>query len=201
MTDQINPLKIYVLVEEVAIQANLALMAYQELRRLAENPETRQRRELWAYVQSLLAHTAMISKFMKPIRNVGLASIRAILLKALLNLEDDSPVFCRGVRDNVEHLDERIDTWLASEKSILESVFENRGVYDYLNMPENGEERRWFVRRVYLINEDVFISEGRQDLEEIDLTVLATELRRIRDKADAYLDSDQAITIIAPNQS
>lgn len=198
MLDQIHAVQKHVLVEEVAIQANLALGAYHALRMLAEDHETRKRRALWAHVQSLLAHTAMISKFMKPSTSTEIASIRANTLKAILDLGDGSPIFCRSARNNVEHLDERIDIWLASEKDILESVFENRGDYDYINKPENGEERRWFVRRVYLINEDVFISEGKHDVEEVDLAALATELRRIRDTADAYLDSDEAITIIAP---
>ncbi len=74
----------------------------------------------------------------------------------------------------MEHLDERMDNWLESEgKGMLESVYENREEYDYL------DQQRWVVRRVYLIADSVFITEERGGPKEMALEPIVNELRRL----------------------
>jgi hypothetical protein len=199
MPIQISAVHRNILVEEVLVQANLALGAYGELRRLVTNPETRQRRDCWAHMQSLLAHTAMISKFMNPPNNSAVSRARAKTLRDAFGVEDRSPIFSRSARNNVEHLDERIDKWISTgPERVLEMAFDNREGYDFLNRPEAGEQRRWFVKRVYLVAEDVFMSEGREGIEDIDLAALSTELRRIRETAQDFLARDEAVVRLGP---
>ena len=121
------------------VQAHLAIEAYIRLHETVANAATRQRREVWAYVQSALSHAAMISKYMDPPKKSPLSKARAKALKEVLVVDETSPVFSRNARNNVEHLDERLDLWMgAGEKPFLEYVFDSRKDYDYLNPPEAG---------------------------------------------------------------
>ena len=159
MSIEISPAHRNLLVEEVLVQAHLAIEAYIRLRKTVANAETRQRREVWAFIQSALSHTAMMSKYMDPPKKSQLSKARAKALKELLVVDKTSPVLSRKARNNVEHLDERLALWLsAGEKPIDEFVFVSRKDSDYLIPPEAGERRR-FVKRVYLIDEDTFMSE------------------------------------------
>ena len=198
MPIEVSPVHRNLLVEEVLVQTNLAVEAYNRLRETVANAETRQQREVWAFVQSALSHTAMISKYMKPSNNSPLSTARADELKALLLVGEASPVFSRNARNNVEHLDERLDLWIeAGDQRMLECVFVSREEYDFLNRPE-ARERRYFIKRVYLIDEDTFMSEGRNGLEEIDLAELMAEVRRIKQVAERFLAEDNAVVRVHP---
>jgi hypothetical protein len=198
MPIEISPVHRNLLVEEVLVQTNLAVEAYNRLREIVANADTRQRREVWAFVQSVLSHTAMISKYMMPSSNSPLSAARADELKALLVVDNASPVFSRNARNNVEHLDERLDLWIeAGDQRMLECVFVSRDEYDFLNRPE-GEERTWFTKRVYLVDEDTFMSEGRNGLEKIDLAELLAEVRRIMQVAERFLAEDNAVVRVHP---
>ena len=198
MSIEISPAHRNLLVEEVLVQAHLAIEAYIRLRITVANAETRQRREVWAFIQSALSHTAMISKYMDPPKKSQLSKARAKALKDLLVVDETSPVLSRNARNNVEHLDERLDLWMgAGEKPIIENVFDSRKDYDYLNPPEAGERRK-FTKRVYLIDEDTFMSQGQEGLEEIDLAELMTEITRIQRVAESFLAEDNTIVRIHP---
>jgi hypothetical protein len=187
------------LIEEVLVQTYLAIEAYNRLRETVANENTCQRREVWAYVQSALSHTAMISKYMNPVRNYALSKARANVLKASLEVAETSPVLIRNARNNVEHLDEQIDLWIENgPERMLESVFVSRDNYEFLNRSE-GELRGWFIKRVYLIDEDTFISQGKNGLEEIDLAALMDEVRRIEQTAVRFLSEDSTVTRVYPN--
>lgn len=201
MPIEISPAHRNLLVEEVLVQTNLAVEAYTRLRETVSNAETRQRREVWAFVQSALSHSAMISKYMSPVRLSPLTTVRAQTLKELLNVAEASPVFSRNARNNVEHLDERLDLWISvGGERMLECVFDSRESYDFRNRPEAGE-RRLFTKRVYLIDEDTFISQGQEGLEEINLAELMTEILRIQHVAKSFLAKDNAIVRVHPQRS
>lgn len=186
------------LVEEVLVQANLAITAHNRLRQTVATLETRQRREVWTFIQSTLSHAAMISKFMKPSSRSTVSEARARELKTLLNVDDTSPVFNRNARNNVEHFDERLDRWLeADQQHILECVFQSRNELDFLNKSDLNNKRR-FVKRVYLIDEDTFISEGRHGPEDIRLNEIMGEVVRINQNAKNFLKIDNTVTRIYP---
>jgi hypothetical protein len=199
MPIEISPVHRNLLIEEVLVQTYLAIEAYNRLRETVANENTRQRREVWAYVQSALSHTAMISKYMNPNSNSALSKARASVLKASLEVVEASPIFSRNARNNVEHLDERIDLWIETgPERMLESVFVSRENYEFLNRSEE-ELRGWFIKRVYLIDEDTFISQGKNGLEEIDLAALMNEVRRIEQTAVHVLSEDSTVTRVYPN--
>jgi hypothetical protein len=199
MPIEISPVHRNLLIEEVLVQTYLAIEAYNRLRETVANENTRQRREVWAYVQSALSHTAMISKYMNPNSNSALSKARASVLKASLEVVEASPIFSRNARNNVEHLDERIDLWIETgPERMLESVFVSRENYEFLNRSQE-ELRGWFIKRVYLIDEDTFISQGKNGLEEIDLAALMNEVRRIEQTAVRVLSEDSTVTRVYPN--
>jgi hypothetical protein len=141
----------------------------------------------------------MISKYMNPNSNSALSKARASVLKASLEVVEASPIFSRNARNNVEHLDERIDLWIETgPERMLESVFVSRENYEFLNRSEE-ELRGWFIKRVYLIDEDTFISQGKNGLEEIDLAALMNEVRRIEQTAVHVLSEDSTVTRVYPN--
>lgn len=194
MPVQISPVQRNILIEEVLVQANLALEAYSRLRGLVANLETRQRRECWAHVHSLLAHTAMISKFMKPVSNSEVSQARAKTLKNTLNVDDASPIFSRNARNNTEHLDERIDAWInTGPERVLETVFDNRDAFDFLYRHDTVDPRRWFVKRVYLIAEGIFMSEGKAGVEEVNIEALRFEIFQIQKAAQEFLAEDTVV--------
>lgn len=140
----------------------------------------------------------MISKFMKPPSKSQLSAERASSLKELLKVEEDSPVFSRNARNNVEHLDERIDLWIETGGTkMLECVFDSRQNYDFLNRP-SSDQRSWFTKRVYLIADDTFLSAGRSGVEEINMKLLMDEVRRIKQVAECFLKEDSTITRLHP---
>jgi hypothetical protein len=81
---------------------------------------------------------------------------------------------------------------------MLESVFVSRENYEFLNRSQE-ELRGWFIKRVYLIDEDTFISQGKNGLEEIDLAALVNEVRRIEQTAVRVLSEDSTVTRVYPN--
>ena len=182
------------LVEEIFVQADLTLAAHARVRELTLDLENKDNRLVWGGIQSLLSHAAMISKILLPdtSNNKHVRSERSRKLKEILNVKDRSLLLSRTVRNNVEHLDERLDAWIEQGTNrLLEATFENRADYDFLN--KNG--RRWFVKRVYLVAEDVFLSEGRKGsgIDEICIADLIFEIRQVRKQAQDFLDIDASV--------
>jgi hypothetical protein len=140
----------------------------------------------------------MISKSMKPISKTPLSKARSSALKEIFKVNQNSPVFSRSARNNVEHLEERIDLWLDNHsQGMLECVFLSRDKYDFMFRSEAGE-KRYFIKRVYLISDDIFISEGRSEAEEIDLKELIGEVHRIKAVAELFLEEDSSVKRIYP---
>ena len=187
------------LVEEVFIQASLAISASTEIERLVANFETRNNRELWLHIQSFLNHAAMISKFFKcPQDCTEVTRARTEALMDIFEVEDTSPVLSRNARNNVEHLNDRFDRWLSvnQNQSMVEIVLDDREEYNFLYNPENGEQGDWFVKRAYLVKEGTFLSEGSNEVEEANIRDFCTELWRIRNIALKFLENDNSVTRI-----
>ncbi|MDO6521275.1 hypothetical protein Q4578_06735 [Shimia thalassica] len=196
VTIEISELNLNILIEEVLVHVNLALNAHSALRELTTNPATLQDRRAWTHSQSFLGHTAMVAKFVDPPRLSEVSRARSEALRAGLSIETNSPLLNRSIRNNVEHLDERLDAWIQAEgQRCLESCFATRKDYDFLN---NGEiaAPRWFVKRVYLVDEDVFITQGRNGVEEMDFAVTVEALVELKTIAERFLSNDQAIVRI-----
>lgn len=109
MSIQIFSVHRNIFVDEVLVQVNLALGAQVELRRLVANPATGRRRGCWAHIQSLLAHAAVISKFMRPATKSEFSHARATMLKTALGVKKESIIFRKSAKNHVEHLNNGID--------------------------------------------------------------------------------------------
>jgi len=181
----------YVLIEEVLIQAALALEAHDKFKRGVANCEARQSHKNWMHMQSTLTHTAMISKMLSPPRKSDVANLRSQYLMRTLNVDVSSILLDRTARNNVEHLDERLDRWISvGPKRIMQQVFEDRSEYDHLMSSKTDGTRRWFVRRAYILDEDCFLSECRDgNIDKVNFTQLRDELTRIRCLAETFLNA------------
>lgn len=143
-----TPEQLHIYTEETYIHTQLALSNYQTFRNIVDNPDTRQHREAWMYLQSFLSHFGMVSKLLFAPSGNRRAKDRANELSAHLATDNTSALNNRDARNAVEHLDERMDNWLdAGHKGILESIFEEEKDFAYLS-PD-----RWVVRRVFILAE------------------------------------------------
>lgn len=133
-----------------------ALASYTHLLHMLADQRIRQSRDVWFVLLSFLTHAAMVSKLLDPIRPDDAKNERRKALRAHLEVADGSAFLPRDARDNLEHIDERIDGWVRrGETKILEMVFEDRAGFDFI------AERNGAVRRVLIQDEMVFITEGR----------------------------------------
>jgi len=191
-----TPEQLHIYTEETYIHAQLALSNYQTLLNIVNDLNSRQSREAWMFLQSFLSHFGMVSKLLyAPSSRQQISKDRARDLRTHLETDTNSALNDRDARNAVEHLDERMDNWLESEgKGILESVCENREEYDYL------DKSRWVVRRVYLIDESVFITEERDGPKEMALEPIVNELRRLLDVCSGKLGGVNPYYVIRPTQ-
>jgi hypothetical protein len=142
--------------DEIHIHASSAIASYKHMLHLLSERATFQSRDVWFALVSFLTHVAMISKFLDPIHPNETKENRGATLRAHLNVSDDSPIFPRTSRDNLEHFDERIDRWVQTgQNKILEMVFHDRAGFEYL------ADGNYAIRRVLIADELVFISEDR----------------------------------------
>lgn len=180
--------------QEISMHGLGAEIDFKHFLQAVKNEETRQTRTVWFHLTSFLSHAAMISKLVSPISPRGVKIERMNLLQEALNIESNSEVLPRNARDNVEHFDERIDNWIGADSStLLEVVFPNRAGYDFMNV----DEKR--VKRILLLDELIFISETKNaDKFELKLQPLFDEVKRIRDEAEAWIESTSPYNFICP---
>lgn len=170
-------------VEEICMHSEGARLQFSQLLTLVDDLETRQSRRVWTHLSTFLHHAAMISKFLDPGSKKGIASVRGISLKKSLNINYQSEVFSREARDNVEHIDERMDGWIGAEvQQIIEMVLDDRDGYEYIR----ANEKR--VKRILIADELVFVSERKNNTKfELKLHPLNEEIIRIGQAADTWI--------------
>lgn len=139
---------------EIETHTSAALSAYKLIEQMLANKNSLQSREVWFLAQSFLTHSGMVSKMLDPIYEEH--KYRGRLLKQHLGVKDDSPIFARGARDNLEHIDERINRWVKDRKNgFVEMVFHDRIGFDFICKVDKA------LSRVLIADEMVFISEDR----------------------------------------
>ena len=191
-----TPEQLHIYTEETYIHTQLALSNYQTLLNLVNDPNSRQSREVWMFLQSFLSHFGMVSKLLyAPSSRQKISIDRARELRNHLETDTNSALNDRDARNAIEHLDERMDNWLETVgKGMLESVYENRGEYNYL------DKQKWIVRRVYLIEESVFITEERNGPKEMALEPIVNELWRILEICTSKFGGVNPYYVIRPAQ-
>lgn len=179
--------------DEVWLHAVIALGEFQTMQETLADPDYRQHRGVWVWLQAFLSHTGMVSKLFSPPTKDPVSKARGEKLSKHLNVTDESPLLDRAARNAIEHLDERMDNWLRGSKTgFLECVFPNRAGLDFL------DKSRWSVRRVLLLDEMVFVTEGKIDREETALTPLRDELERVVGECMARFKTDDPYSYVHP---
>ncbi len=190
-----TPEQIYIYTEEVYIHAQVAWSNFITFNNVVSDPKSRQSREAWVFLQGFLSHFGMVSKLLyAPSARNEISKNRAKELRGFLDTTEESELNNRDARNAVEHLDERLDNWPSVEgKGILECVFENRAGYDFL------EPDRWTIRRVYLIDEQIFITEETDGPKEMHLEPIANELSRLCAICNEKFDGHNPYFMVGPN--
>ena len=191
-----TPEQIYIYTEEIYIHAQVALSNYATFNNIVADPKSRQSREAWVFLQGFLSHFGMVSKLLyAPSARKKISKDRAKVLREYLDTTEESELNNRDARNAVEHLDERLDNWLSEEsRGILECVFENREGYDFL------QRDRWAIRRVYLIEEKIFMTEEKDGAKEMNLEPIANELSRICKLCNEKLNGHNPYFMVMPNR-
>jgi hypothetical protein len=139
---------------EIETHTSAALSAYKLIEKMLANKNSMQSREVWFLAQSFLTHTAMVSKMFAPSRKEQ--QYRGSLLREHLSIQDHSPILPRDARDNLEHIDERVNRWVKDRKNgFVEMVFYDRIGFNYICQPDTA------VSRALIADEMVFITEDK----------------------------------------
>jgi hypothetical protein len=192
----VTPEQLHCYTDEVWLHSIIALNEFEAMRDMLSEPDYRQHRGVWVRLQAFLSHAGMVSKLFSPPTDYALSKARGERLSQHLNVTSLSPLMDRTARNAIEHLDERMDNWLKNGKSgFLECVFLDRAGFDFL------DKSRWSVRRVLLLEEMVFITEGKNHQQEMALMPLRDELERIVRECESRLKSDDPYSYVHPTNS
>ena len=66
-------------------------------------------------IHEALGHAAALSRFFWPSRQKPLAKARSVKLRRVFSVDESSPLRTRGLRDALEHYDERLDEFLLND--------------------------------------------------------------------------------------
>jgi hypothetical protein len=149
-------LQMRVYLEEIADASQFGVLMRDQFLNLVADEAQRQTTMVWMSLQAALLQYGMVSKFLFPIGGSKTAEKRGQDLRAELGVPNDSPIQNRDARNALEHFDERLDRCIEQPQAgILQAVHRDRAEYEYLR-PE-----RWIIRRAYIADEDVLVSEGK----------------------------------------
>ncbi len=183
---------LYWFTDEIYLHVASADANYQNLLILLEDEERKQSRIVWLSLFSFLTHTAMVSKLLFPIGSDKAKEARGSDLRGYLDVAKDSPILLRNARDNLEHIDERIDGWVQrGDKKIIEMVFDDRDGFNYICKDDGA------VRRVLIMDEMVFISEDRSGQRiETALVPIHDALKILLSKCTENLAKDMPYSLV-----
>lgn len=151
---------------EIETHISAALSAYKLIEKMLANKNSMQSREVWFLAQSFLTHTAMVSKMFAPSRKEQ--QYRGSLLREHLSIQDHSPILPRDARDNLEHIDERVNRWVKDRKNgFVEMVFYDRIGFNYICQPDTAVSRALIADEMVFITEDKFGKRAETNLKTI----------------------------------
>jgi hypothetical protein len=179
--------------DEVWLHSVIALGEFDAMVGFLDNPDTLQHRGVWVRLQAFLTHTGMVSKLFSPPTKDAVSKARGESLSRHLNVTATSPLMNRDARNAIEHLDERMDNWLRGDtRAFLECVFPDRAALNFLS------QSRTAIRRALILDEMVFVTEGKAGREEAALLPLREELVRIVSKCMQRFKTDDPHSYVHP---
>jgi hypothetical protein len=155
---------------EIANQISGARRALRRLRRASREGNAE---AVYDDVADLLGHAAIVSKILCPPENKKRpqSTNRGEYLRAVLNVEAPDPVLNRGLRNHLEHIDERLEGWIDMDEL---------GIYvDKSLLPVSLVAGGKTVRQIRFLALDTGIYSFLD--EQFDLTAIMTSLDRIFD--------------------
>ena len=100
-------------------------------------------------LQDIISHAASISRYFWPVRKNAEHLERGELLRSVYAVDESSPLCNRGVRNAIEHFDEKLDTFLAS--------FPTGTIYpSYVGSRHKISGNNVHCFRAYFVDEQVF---------------------------------------------
>ena len=164
-----NALKETVFICEIVQQAKVAGWAAKHLPKSTDDFDSL---EVWCSIQLILVAAGNVSKILWPGKKY---SSRGKALRQLLNVNDESPLSNRNLRNHFEHYDERIEKWFKKTSS--------SGYTDLVISPFKPIFGNHAVEhRVYNPLTQTLKFRG----ESLDLKVLLNSLEEIRDKCRPF---------------
>ena len=132
-----------------------------------ESLQTLNSGELLNNLQNIMIHGAALSRYFWPVRG---GQARAELLRTALGVTEDSPLKNRGLRNEMEHFDEKLDAYVSD------------GVAGYIfpeyvgQLPEDDAPAHMF--RAYYVDAGIFEMLGKR----YEIEPLANEIIRVHDR-------------------
>lgn len=162
-----NNLGMQVYLLQIHQQCEFALYSYEKMDEIASDSIV-SGAKFWCYAQSMLSCTANISKYLWG-RKYG---EDRELIRGLLDINDDSLLKDRQVRNHIEHFDERLLQW---EKRIQDDeIYTDAGI----GTEENYNEYIYRPFRYYTWDTNIIYF---KDLK-FDINNIVLEISRVRNK-------------------
>lgn len=124
--------------------------------------------KLFEQLQLVVQHAASLSKYFWPICKKGSHKRRGKKILDALMTDDSSPLKCRGLRDALEHFDERLDNYLLINQSGVFLPSEVKVDFEKSEVPLH-------IFKGFFINPRVFVLLGT----EYELAPIVKEVERI----------------------
>jgi hypothetical protein len=165
-----TPFSERIFLAEIANQIGGARRALRRLRRASREGNTE---AVYDDVADLLGHAAIVSKILCPPVNNKRPQItnRGEYLRGVLNVKTSDPVLNRGLRNHLEHIDERLEKWIDKDEF---------GIYvDKSLLPVSLVAGGKTIRQIRFLD----IGTGIYNFldEQFDLTAIEASLDRIFD--------------------
>lgn len=136
------------------------------------------RRGLFWNLDHFINRAAMVSKMLWPVSKATFARQRGETLRQALDVNDDSLLNSKTLRNHLEHFDERIDRWY--EKSGYRIYADrNVGPRDMVIFPGNPNVS---IFRHYSPDEGIYSFHG----DEVSIPQMGDELRHILERARKF---------------
>lgn len=162
-----HDLGVQVYLLQIHQQCEFALYSYEKMDEISSDCIV-SGAKFWCYAQSMLSCTANISKYLWG-RKYG---EDRELIRKLLDIQDDSPLKDRQVRNHIEHFDERLLQW---EKRIQDDeIYTDAGI----GTEDSYNDYTYTPFRYYAMDTNIIYF---KDLK-FDINNMVVEIRRVRNR-------------------
>lgn len=178
----------YILLEEVFVHCNFALVNFAEFKELIRNKYSSKYKGIWLSLQIALTNTSIVSSYIFSTKDS--AKDRTNYLQKALLVNPNSALKNTIARNYFMHIDEKFDYCLNNKdffSGVLEIVVPNRQRFELVDKPS------YFIRRAVIKNEMVFIFQLGKKRYEIELNPIISELETILINSSIHIQKTKPI--------